>query len=209
MTTQDRQAHAGSGAARSEWIAPTVQRGMTLAHRGNDIGVINHVTRNGESSIVVFHAVGGVSRSLEYTVPETAIVGVFGVASRVIVSEDVDFEPRHLCADGRVVLAPRPAREACRSRATDWREMPHPLWVGVRVYADDGYLGVVTAVLSTMRPGNRGLLVVRSRSRFRRHRLVSVPVSRLMAFSPAENVARATGSRRTLADLSAVPPFAA
>ena len=209
MTTQDRQAHVGNRTARACGLAPTAQRGMTLAHRGNDIGVISHVTRNGESSSAVLHAVGGVSRSLEYTVPEAAIVGVFCVASRVVVSEDVDFEPQRLCADGRVVLAPRPARDAGGSRPADWRDMPRPLWVGVRVYADDGYLGIVTAVLSTLRPDSGELLLVRSRTRFRNNRLVLVPVTRLLAFSPVENVARATGSRRELADLSAAPPFAA
>ena len=81
-------------------------RGMTLVHRGGELGVVGHVSRDGASFEPVLHAFGGVSRSLEYEVPERAIVAVLRVSARALVDDVVNFEPQHLCGDGRVILAP-------------------------------------------------------------------------------------------------------
>jgi len=177
----------------------TVWRGMTLTHQGHDLGVITGVSRSSTPGVAILHALGGISRSLEYAVPETAIVGVFGVSSRAIVSDGVEFEPRHLCADGRVILAPRTADAIMEP--TDWARVPHADWVGVRVYADDGFLGTVQAALSSTRTGVIDQLVVRVRMPLRRQRFPVIAIDRLAAFAPAENVARVTGSRRELANM--------
>ena len=81
-----------------------------------------------------------------------------------------------------------------------------PAWVGVRVYADDGFLGSVQAALSSTPPGMVDHLVVRVQMAFRKTRLPAIPMTRLVAFAPAENVARVTGTRSELASMSACRP---
>ena len=89
MTTRDRKpgegladrrsphpfGMAGAGSARDVQSGSTAWHGVTLTHRGDEIGVVSQVTRSGEPAVAVLHALGGISHSLEYAVPETAIVG--------------------------------------------------------------------------------------------------------------------------------------
>ena len=222
MSPDDRTLHRS--AERRPWAsdAPTTPhrsgrgdrdpsrkwRGITLAHRGVDIGVIGHVTRAARPPEAVLHAFGGVSRSLEYAVPESAIVKVLPVAARAIVADDVEFEPQHLRADGRVVLAPRTPRGAIGPHEAEWRCLPQAAWIGIRVYADDGYLGVVETALSTSGRETADFLVVRVRRRLRRNRLPVVPVARVLSCAPAENVARVSGTRHELTGMSELWPSA-
>jgi hypothetical protein len=202
MSAHDRKPRESS-ADRPGPVASTTWRGVTLTHRGTDIGVISHVTRSGEPSVTVLHALGGVSRSLEYAVPETAIVSVIGgSSSRAVVSDQVEFEPQHLRVDGRVILAPRVSHATTGSHEADWLEVPRSVWVGIRLYADDGYLGIVEAALSTTRSETVDLLIVRVRMPFWKLRHPIVPATRVVVCTPAENVARVTGTRSELARMS-------
>ena len=75
-----------------------------------------------------------------------------------------EFEPRHLCAR-RPCDSRRRARLARGRRASRVRiglDVPHADWVGVRVYADDGFLGSVAGgALDAPGPGSVDHLVVR------------------------------------------------
>ena len=133
------------GSQEDERAAATDWRGITLVHRGSELGVVGRVSREGAGSEPVLHAFGGISRSLEYAVPESAIVAVFGVSARALVNDIVEFEPQHLCGDGRVILVPRTPRGDTEPEREGWRRRPQAAWVGIRVYADDGYLGEVEA----------------------------------------------------------------
>ena len=177
-------------------------RGITLVHRGGELGVVGHVSRDGASFEPVLHAFGGVSRSLEYAVAESAIVAVLRVSARALVDDVVNFEPQHLCGDGRVILAPRAQRRDSRGDVDAWRGMPMAAWTGIRVYADDGYLGEVEATVPSSRSPLAEAVIVRARVRFWKTRFPVIPLSRVVACTPCERVARVAGTRQELASMS-------
>jgi len=150
----------------------------------------------------VLHAFGGISRSLEYAVPESAIVAVLRVSARALVDDVVNFEPQHLCGDGRVILAPRTQLRDGRGGDDAWCGMPMAAWTGTRVYADDGYLGEVEATVPSSRGPRAEAVIVRARVRVWKTRFPVIPLSRIVACTPCERVARASGTRRELLSLS-------
>lgn len=190
------------GSQEDERAAATDWRGITLVHRGSELGVVGRVSREGAGTKPVLHAFGGVSRSLEYAVPESAIVAVFGVSARALVNDIVEFEPQHLCGDGRVILVPRTPRGDTEPEREGWRRRPQAAWVGVRVYADDGYLGEVEGTVPADGPLPAAALIVRARTRFWRTRFPVIPVSRVVACTPSERVARVAGTRPELLSMS-------
>ena len=81
--------------------------------------------------------------------------------------------------------------------------MPHSAWTGIRVFADDGYLGIVESTLpAAARPDTAAFLIVHTRMPFWKRRLLVIPLSRVVACTPVDSVARVTGSRRELASVS-------
>lgn len=187
---------------------PADWRGITLVHRGGELGVVGHVSRGGDSFERVLHAFGGISRSLEYAVPESAIVAVLGVSARALVDDVLNFEPQHLCGDGRVILAPHPQRRGGRGDDEAWRSMPTAAWTGIRVYADDGYLGEVKATVPSSRSPLAEAVIVRARVRFWKNRFPVIPLSRIVACTPCERVARVAGTRQELSSMSERVPAA-
>ncbi len=209
-TAHPRRRITDAGATRCGVnAAPTDWHGLTLVHRGSELGVVGHISREGARSEAVLHAFGGVSRSLEYAVPESAIAGVLGVSALALVDDAVEFQPRHLCGDGHVILAPRSRIEVGKSEDEQWRSLPAAAWAGLRVYADDGYLGEVAEALPADAHQPVDALIVRVRTWLWKTRLPVIPVSRVVACTPRERVARVAGSRRELTRLSEhVPPGA-
>ena len=80
--------------------------------------------------------------------------------------------------------------------------MPRPAWIGIRVYADDGYLGEVESALPTGGLEPLRALIVRTRARLWKTRFPAIPVSRVVACTPREHVARVAGTRRELSSMS-------
>ena len=183
-------AHGRTQRIQADW------RGITLVHRGSELGVVGQVSHEGASCEPVLHAFGGISRSLEYAVPESAIVGVLDVSARALVDDRVEFQPRHRCGDGRVILTPRMQSGDVAGEEAGWRRMPRSAWVGVRVYADDGYLGEAERALPANELEPLEAFVVRTRARFWKIRFPVIPVSRVVACTPRENVVRVAGTRR-------------
>ena len=182
-------------------------RGITLVHRGSELGVVGQVSHEGASCEPVLHAFGGISRSLEYAVPESAIVGVLDVSARALVDDALEFQPRHLCGDGRVILTPRTQGGDVAIEEEGWRKMPRPSWVGVHVYANDGYLGEVERALPVNELEPLEAFVVRTRARLWKIRFPVIPVSRVVACTPREHVVRVAGTRRELSSLNERMPL--
>jgi hypothetical protein len=89
-----------------------------VAHQGADIGVLEHIEACLPSDVTLLHVRGGVSGSLEYVIPSTAVVDVRPAALRACVDDRVTFEPETIAADGRVILvAQLPGEEPRRGKA--------------------------------------------------------------------------------------------
>jgi hypothetical protein len=189
------EARSGGSVPAPDW------HGLTLVHRGSELGVVGHISREGAHSEAVLHAFGGISRSLEYAVPESAIAGVLGVSARALVDDAVEFQPRHLCGDGHVILAPRTRLEGGPAMDEQWQTLTATAWVGMHVYADDGYLGEVVTVLPADAEQPVEALIVRVRTWLWKARLAAIPLSRVVACTPREHLARVVGRRRELSKL--------
>ena len=199
--TDAEETRCGGSAPAPEW------HGLTLVHRGSELGVVGHISREGASSEAVLHAFGGISRSLEYAVPESAIAGVLGVSARALVDDAVEFQPQHLCGNGHVILAPRTRLDGGKPEDEQWQSLPATAWVGMHVYADDGYLGEVTEALPADAHQPADALIVRARTWLWKTRLPVIPMSRVVACTPREHVARVAGGRRELSRLSEHAPL--
>lgn len=206
-TTHGIQAHGGDAIRQASIRGRSSQReqeatadwhGLTLVHRGSELGVVGHVSREGVRSEPVLHAFGGISRSLEYAVPVSAIVEVLGVSARALVDDGVEFHPLHLCGNGRVILAPRTQSGDVPPEDESWRGMPPSAWIGVRVYADDGYLGEVARAIPADGVEPAEALIVRARTHLWKTHFPVIPVSRVAACTLHEHVARVAGNRHEL-----------
>jgi hypothetical protein len=75
-----------------------------VAHQGADIGVLEHIESCRGSDVTLLHVRGGVSGSLEYVIPSTAVVEVRPALRRASVDDRITFEPETTDHDGRVIL---------------------------------------------------------------------------------------------------------
>lgn len=103
---------------RRKTSPPTARPGFVVAHQGADIGVLEHVESGEHTDLVLLHVRGGVSGSLEYVIPSTAVVDVRPAIRRACVDDRVTFELDTIAADGRVILVaqfPHAPRTANRS----------------------------------------------------------------------------------------------
>ena len=87
--------------------------GFILTHHGSDIGVVERVEKDGRDGTPTLYVVGGVSGSLHYAIPATAVADVEPAARRFSVREDLHFEPV-LAQDGEVRFALSAASRATR-----------------------------------------------------------------------------------------------
>jgi hypothetical protein len=83
---------------------PAARPGFLVAHQGADIGVLEHIESCTSTDVTLLHVRGGVSGSLEYVIPSTAVVDVRPTAQRASVDDRVTFEPETIVGDGRVIL---------------------------------------------------------------------------------------------------------
>jgi hypothetical protein len=86
---------------------PAARPGFLVAHQGADIGVLEHIESCTSTEVTLLHVRGGVSGSLEYVIPSTAVVDVRPTAQRASVDDRVTFEPETIAGDGRVILVAR------------------------------------------------------------------------------------------------------
>lgn len=75
-----------------------------MTHQGADIGVLEHIDAGIVDEVTLLHVRGGVSGSLEYVIPSTAVVDVRPAVLRACIDDRVTFEPEIIAADGRVIL---------------------------------------------------------------------------------------------------------
>jgi hypothetical protein len=177
-------------------------QGITLVHRGRELGVVGHVTAAAEPRASILHAFGGVARSLEYAVPASGIDRVLGVSARAFVRDDLEFEPTRVCDDGTVILAPRATPSGSCAAVASGQAHPGRM-IGMRVYADDGFLGEVDAVLVGLGEIDRPVFLhVDTRGWFGRRHGALVPVSRVFACDDEAGVLRLSGRRHELRELA-------
>jgi hypothetical protein len=185
--------------------APERWLGVVLSHRNAELGVVGHVTRGASPGDCILHAFGGVSGSLEYRVPATAIERLLGVSARAVVDGRLEFAPTRLCVDGTVILEPRD-RSTAATAARFWDGDPAGL-TGMQAYADDGFLGTVEAA-PEYRPGEAAAacLIVVVRPWLRRSRRLRIPARCVLAVNPRAGLLRLSGRRRDLQGLADAAP---
>ena len=182
--------------------APERWLGVALVRRDAELGVVGHVTRGASPGDCILHAFGGLSGSLEYRVPATAIERPLGVSARAVVDDRLEFAPTRLCVDGTVILAPRDRSKAAPATVPGNGD-PVGL-AGMQVYADDGYLGTVEAAPRPP-PGEAAaaFLIVLVRPWLRRSRRLRIPARCVLAVNPhAPDSRRLSGRRRDLRALA-------
>ena len=185
--------------------APEQWLGVTLVHRGADLGVVGHVTRGDAPCDCILHAFGGVSGSLEYRVPATAIERVLGVSGRAVVDRGLEFQPSRLCVDGTVILGPHDPGATARPAASIWNGDPSGL-AGMHVYADDGYLGTVEAAQGhPLGDASAAFVIVLVRPWLRRSRRLRIPARCVLAANRHAGLLRLTGRRRDLRAFADAP----
>lgn len=183
------------GAERNE--APEPLPGFVLLHRGNELGIVERVDLNGGVRSHVVQARGGLSGSLEYILPVSALCSVRLDDRRAVVADEVTFEPVTVNEAGHVRLA---AREFLDHRGEHSPRMPNSGCEGFRVFADDGYLGVVEAALFQIRLDKPDYFVARVR-RWVGSRYPVIAVSRVVTVYPPDRILFVAGSRSELARL--------
>lgn len=189
------------GADRHE--APEPLPGFVLIHRGNEIGIVERVDIDGGVSSRVVQARGGLSGSLEYILPVSALCSVRLDDRRAVVADEVTFEPVTVEGAGHVQLA---ARGLAALGGELSPRMPESHCEGFRVFADDGYLGEVESALFLTRPDRPAYFVVRVRRRLR-SRYPVISVSRVVTVYPPDRVLFVAGSRSEFAGLSEQLPI--
>jgi hypothetical protein len=116
--------------------------GFVLTYHGSDIAVVERIDLPDDRGWPALAARGGISGSLRYTVPAGAVCAVYPEQRRVVLADDVTFEPEAVGHDGDVRLIAR----AADSRLAATRAVtPRPRTVGTR---DPRTAGVVVLCMS-------------------------------------------------------------
>ena len=181
------------------------QPGFTLTYHGSDIGVVERVDVPDHRGSPTLHVRGGISGSLRYTIPASAVSAVIPDDRRVALDDQVTFEPEAVGRDGEVLLI---ARTAPADPAGGWRPsriVPRTS-SGFRVYADDGFLGEIEATLGA-RADTVDYLVVRVRHWFRTSHPV-IPARYVVECEPLDGIVAVAGTRRDLRRIPELPPLA-
>jgi hypothetical protein len=181
------------------------QPGFILTYHGSDIGVVERIDGQDHRGSSTLQVRGGISGSLRYAIPASAVSAVFTDDRRVALDDLVTFEPEAVGRDGEVLLI---ARNAPPDRAGGWRpsrSVPRTS-SGFRVFADDGYLGEIETTLGA-RADTVEYLVVRVRHWFRTSRPV-LPARFVVECQPLDGIVVVAGNRRKLRSLPEVPPLA-
>jgi hypothetical protein len=180
-----------------------VQPGFILTYRGSDMGVIERIDVPSLATAPTLWVRGGISGSLRYTIPISAVSAVLPDTRRVILDDHVTFDPDTLGHDGEVRLI---ARTGPADRPGDWRpsnRVPRTS-NGFRVYADDGYLGWIEATVGA-RADTADYLVVRARHWFRTFHPV-LPTRFVVECEPLDGIVVVAGTRRVLRSFPELPP---
>lgn len=178
--------------------------GFILTYQGSEIGIVERVAEQARTGARMLYVRGGISGSLEYAIPTTAIAAVQPSARRAMVDDSVTFEPEDLGFDGRVLLVARPPEAESSSSWRPGRRLPEGC-VGFRAYADDGVLGEVEmAVRGT--PRATDYLVVRVRGLFR-WMYPAIPATYVVEWRPVRRSVLVAGTRREIKQLpERIPP---
>lgn len=181
------------------------QPGYTLTYHGSDIGVVERVDVPDHRGWPTLFVRGGISGSLRYTIPASAVSEVSREERRVALDDSVTFEPEAVGRDGEVLLI---ARTSPTDRTGGWRpsrRVPRTC-SGFRVYADDGFLGEIEATLGA-RADTVDYLVVRVRHWLRTYRPV-LPARYVVECEPLDGTVVVAGTRRELRRIPELPPLA-
>lgn len=180
------------------------QPGFILTYHGSDIGVVERVDVLDHRGSPTLSVRGGISGSLRYAIPASAVSAVFPDDRRVALDDRVTFEPEAVGRDGEVHLIVRSGPD---DREGGWRpnrSVPHTSR-GFRVYADDGFLGEIEATLGA-RDDTIDYLVVRVRHWLRTRRPV-LPARSVIECEPLDGIVVVAGTRRELRSLPQKPPI--
>lgn len=169
--------------------------GFRLTHQGNDIGVVEYVEDADYRGIGTVHVRGGISGCLEYVIPTSAVLAVDLTERSAEIDQDVTFEPEVVARNGRVRLIARSPSLDAQARLRP-RQRLTPACLGYRVYADDGYLGDVEAVLCREQD-DVDYLTVGVRRRFR-HRRAVIEIARVVSSDDIHAVVAVAGTCREL-----------
>lgn len=179
------------------------QPGYILTYHGSDIGVVERVDAP-DRGLPTLHVRGGISGSLRYTIPSSAVASVAPEDRRVALDDHVTFEPEAVGRDGEVLLM---ARSSPPDRSSAWRpsrRVPRTS-SGFRVYADDGFLGEIEATLGS-RADTVDYLVVRVRHWLRTYHPV-LPARYVVECEPLDGIVVVAGTRRELRQIPELPPL--
>ena len=106
------------------------QPGFILTYHGSDIGVVERIDVPSHRGIPTLHVRGGISGSLRYAIPASAVSAVFPDDRRVALDDRVTFEPEAVGRDGEVLLVARNAPADWRERLAAGRERSsHEQWL--------------------------------------------------------------------------------
>lgn len=180
------------------------QPGFTLTYHGSDIGVVERVDVPDHRGLPTLHVRGGISGSLRYTIPASAVSAVIPDDRRVALDDQVTFEPEAVGRDGEVLLI---ARTTPADPTGGWRpsrKVPRTS-SGFRVYADDGFLGKIEATLGA-RADTVDYLVVRVRHWFRTSHPM-IPARHVVECEPLDGIVVVAGRRRELRRIPELPPL--
>ena len=189
----------------SAHLEPQPQPGFTLTYHGSNIGVVERIDVPDPLGSATLQVRGGISGSLRYAIPASAVSAVFPDDRRVALDDRVTFEPAAVGRDGEVLLV---ARNVPSDGAGGWRpsrSVPRTS-SGFRVYADDGFLGEIECTLGA-RADTVDYLIVRVRHWFRTCRPV-LPARYVVECEPLDGIVVVAGTRRQLRSLPEVPPLA-
>ena len=181
------------------------QPGFILTYHGSDIGVVERVDVLDHRGSPTLSVRGGISGSLRYAIPASAVSAVFPDDRRVALDDQVTFEPEAVGRDGEVL--PDRAKRPAIDREGGWRpnrSVPRTSR-GFRVYADDGFLGEIEATLGA-RADTVDYLVVRVRHWLRTCRPV-LPARYVIECEPLDGIVVVAGTRRELRSLPQKPPI--
>ena len=185
--------------------APGPRPGFILTCGGSDIGVVEHVHAGDGAQAPVLHVRGGISGSLRYAIPANAVGEVEPEARRFTLRDGVRFEPEAITANGEVLLGISASSRALLDEWRDDRRLPRACTT-FRVYAADGFVGVVEAALC--HAGDEvDYLVVRVHRHFRT-RYPVIPATRVVHCEPLAGIVHVAGTRRDLMRLSERLPLA-
>jgi hypothetical protein len=98
--------------------------GFIVAHKGAEIGILERI-EVAERTRTLLHVRGGVSGSLEYVIPSTAVVEVHATTQHALIDDRVTFETDTIAEDGRVILlAVVPSHPWRAARAEHLADLP-------------------------------------------------------------------------------------